>query len=107
MISLAGLYSLEASLFCLNLHFLEETFMLDICLWAYCLSKGFIAVSKHHDQDKCYKGLHLIGLAYMFRDSAHCHQGRKIGSIQAGMVQEELRVLHLHLKATSKILASS
>jgi hypothetical protein len=30
----------------------------------------------------------------------------KHGSIQAGMVQEELRVLHLHLKAASRILAS-
>jgi hypothetical protein len=29
------------------------------------------------------------------------------GSIQAGMVQEELRVLHLHLKAASRILAST
>jgi hypothetical protein len=28
------------------------------------------------------------------------------GSIQAGMVQAELRVLHLHLKAASRILAS-
>jgi hypothetical protein len=28
------------------------------------------------------------------------------GSIQAGMVQEELRALHLHLKAASRILAS-
>jgi hypothetical protein len=28
------------------------------------------------------------------------------GSIQAGMMQEELRVLHLHLKAASRILAS-
>jgi hypothetical protein len=27
-------------------------------------------------------------------------------SIQAGMVQAELRVLHLHLKAASRILAS-
>jgi hypothetical protein len=27
-------------------------------------------------------------------------------SSKAGMVQEELRVLHLHLRATSKILAS-
>ena len=27
------------------------------------------------------------------------------GSIQTGMVQEELRVLHLHLKAVRKILA--
>jgi hypothetical protein len=28
------------------------------------------------------------------------------GSIQAGMVQEELRVLHLHLTAASRILTS-
>jgi hypothetical protein len=28
------------------------------------------------------------------------------GSIQVGMVQEELRVLHLHLKSASRILAS-
>jgi hypothetical protein len=28
------------------------------------------------------------------------------GSIQAGMAQEELRVLYLHLKAASRILAS-
>jgi hypothetical protein len=28
------------------------------------------------------------------------------GSIQAGMVQEKLRVVHLHLKAASRILAS-
>jgi hypothetical protein len=27
-------------------------------------------------------------------------------SVQAGMVQEELRVLHLHLKAASRILTS-
>jgi hypothetical protein len=33
------------------------------------------------------------------RGSVHYHQGRKHGSIQAEMVQEELRVLHLHLKA--------
>jgi hypothetical protein len=30
----------------------------------------------------------------------------KHGSLQAGMVQEELRVLHLHLKAARKILTS-
>jgi hypothetical protein len=28
------------------------------------------------------------------------------GSIQAGMVQEEMRVLHLHLKAASRRLTS-
>jgi hypothetical protein len=32
--------------------------------------------------------------------------GQKYGSIQAAMVQLELRVLHLQLKAASRILAS-
>ena len=31
---------------------------------------------------------------------------REHGSIQAGMMQEELRVLHLHLKDASRIPAS-
>jgi hypothetical protein len=31
---------------------------------------------------------------------------REHGSIQSGIVQEELRVLHLHLKAAMRILAS-
>jgi hypothetical protein len=47
-----------------------------------------------------------LGLDYRFRSSVHYHQGRKHGSIQAGMVQDELRVLHLHLRAASRILAS-
>jgi hypothetical protein len=37
----------------------------------------------------------LLGLAYKFRDSVIYHHGRKHGSIQAGMVLEDLRVLHL------------
>jgi hypothetical protein len=42
-----------------------------------------------------------LGLAYRFRGSVNFYQSRKeYGSIQEGMVQEELRVLHLHLKAT-------
>jgi hypothetical protein len=47
-----------------------------------------------------------MGLAYRFRGSLHYHQGRKHGSIQAGMVQEELTVLHLHLKVASGRLTS-
>jgi len=44
-----------------------------------------------------------LGLAYRFRGSVHYLEGRNIhGSIQAGMVQEELRVLHLRLKAAKK-----
>jgi hypothetical protein len=43
-----------------------------------------------------------LGLAYKFRGSVRYHQG----IIQAGMAQEELRILHLHLKAASRILTS-
>jgi hypothetical protein len=45
-----------------------------------------------------------MGLAYRFRGSVHYHQGREHGSIWAGMVQEELRVLYLVLKASRKRL---
>jgi hypothetical protein len=44
-----------------------------------------------------------LGLAYRFRGSVHYHHGRKHGSIQADMVLEkELRVLHLVLKANRR-----
>ena len=36
-----------------------------------------------------------MGLAYSFRGVAHYPHGRKEGSVQADMVLEELRVLHL------------
>jgi hypothetical protein len=48
-----------------------------------------------------------LGLAYRFRGSVHYHQGRKYGSIQAGMVQEELKLLPLVPKAARRRLASS
>jgi hypothetical protein len=47
-----------------------------------------------------------LGLAYRFRGSVHYHQGGKHSSIQAGMAEEELRVLYLHLEVASRILAS-
>jgi len=47
-----------------------------------------------------------LGLPYRFRGSVHYHQGRKHGSIQAGMVQAEVRVLHFHLKAANGRLTS-
>jgi hypothetical protein len=43
-----------------------------------------------------------LKLAYRFRVSVHYHHGEKYGSIQAGMALEELRVLHLDLKASRK-----
>jgi hypothetical protein len=44
-------------------------------------------------------------VAYRFRDSVYYHHGWEQDSIQVGMVQEELRVLHLHLEAARRILA--
>jgi hypothetical protein len=40
--------------------------------------------------------------AYSFRDSAHYHHGKKHGSVQADMVLEELRLLHLDLQAAEE-----
>jgi hypothetical protein len=47
-----------------------------------------------------------LGLAYRFRGSSPLSSKWEHGSIQAGMAQEELRVLHLHLKVARRILAS-
>jgi hypothetical protein len=58
---------------------------------SHCLS--FITVRRHHDQGNSYKGQHLIGAglqSQMFIIMAGRH-----GSMQAGMVQEKRRVLHL------------
>jgi hypothetical protein len=41
-----------------------------------------------------------LGLAYSFRGSVHYHHGRKYGSVQADIVLELLKVLHLDQKAT-------
>jgi hypothetical protein len=45
-------------------------------------------------------------LVYRFRGSVQLSSRQEHGKFQAGMVQAELRVLHLHLKATNRILAS-
>ena len=45
------------------------------------------------------KGKHFIGLTYSFRGLVHYHHSRKCGSLQANMVLEELRVLHLDPQA--------
>jgi hypothetical protein len=47
-----------------------------------------------------------LGLAYSFRGSVHCHGG-KHGNVQADMVLEELRVLHLDPKAARRRLCSA
>jgi hypothetical protein len=62
-------------------------------------------VNRHHDQGKSYKGQRLIGAGLQVQRFSPL-SSRKFDSIQAGMVQEELRVLHLHLKAASRRVAS-
>jgi hypothetical protein len=46
-----------------------------------------------------------LGLAYRFRGSVSYLQGRKHGSIQAGLALEEKTVVHLHLKTNRGRLA--
>jgi hypothetical protein len=74
-----------------------------LCREILCLSQGFTAVSRHHDQGNSYN---LIGAGLQVQRFSLLSSRQEHGSIQAGMVQEELRVLHLDLKAASRILAS-
>jgi N-acetylmuramoyl-L-alanine amidase len=62
-------------------------------------------VNRHHDQGNSYKGQHLIGAGLQVQRFSSLIIIIKAGhgGIQAGMVQEELRVLHLHLKAASRL----
>jgi hypothetical protein len=52
------------------------------------------------------KAIHLIGAGLQVQRFSPLSLRHEHGSIQAGMVQEMLRVLHLHNKAASRILAS-
>jgi hypothetical protein len=63
-------------------------------------------VNRHHDQGKSYKGQHLIGAGLQVQRLGPLSSRQEHNSIQTGMVQEEMRVLHLHLKATGRILTS-
>ena len=71
-----------------------------------CLSLGFTAVNRHHDQGNSYKGQHLIGAGLQIQRFSLLSSKQEHGNIQAGMVQEELRVLHLLLKAANGRLTS-
>ena len=76
----------------------------DVQSHHWCL-KGFTAVKRHHDQGKSYKG-HLIEAGLQVQRFIPLSPRQEHGSIQADMVQEQLRVLHLHLKAASGRLTS-
>jgi hypothetical protein len=55
---------------------------------------NFIAVKRHCDQGKSYKGKHFIGASLQFQRLVHYHHSGKPGSVQANMVlKEELRRL--------------
>ena len=58
-------------------------------------------MNRHHDQDKSYKKQHLIGAGLQVQRFSPLSSRWEHGSIQAGMAQEELRVLCLHPKAAS------
>jgi hypothetical protein len=60
-----------------------------------------MAVKIYHDQGNSYKGQHLIGDGLQ----VHYHQGRKHGSIQAGMALKDLRVLHFVPKTNRRKMA--
>jgi hypothetical protein len=54
------------------------------------------------------QGQHLVGAGLQVQrfSSSSSSSRQEHGSIQADMILEELRVLHLHLKAASRILTS-
>lgn len=60
----------------------------------------------HHDQDNFYKGQHLIGAGLQVQRFSRLSSRQEHGSIQAGMMEEKLRVLHLIPKANRRRLAS-
>jgi hypothetical protein len=72
----------------------------------WCLSQGFTAENRHHDHGKSYKGQHLIGAGLKVQRFNPLSARWEHGSIQAGMVHKELRILHLHLKSASQRLTS-
>jgi hypothetical protein len=64
-------------------------------------------MNRYHDQDKSYKGQHLIGGWFTGSERFNPLSSRwEQGSIQADMMQELLRVLYLHLKAAMRLLTS-
>jgi hypothetical protein len=64
-----------------------------------------IAVKRHHDHSRFYKGKHLTGLVYDFRGLVHCHYGREHECKEADMVLEKyLRVLHPGPQASRRCL---
>jgi len=62
-------------------------------------------MNRYHDHGKSYKGQHLTGADLQVQRFSPLSSRWEHGGIQADMVQEGLRILHLHLKVASRILA--
>jgi hypothetical protein len=62
-------------------------------------------VNRRNDQGNSYKDYLLIGADIQVQRFSPLSSLQEHGSIQTGMVQEELRILHLHLKAFRRRLA--
>jgi hypothetical protein len=63
-------------------------------------------VNRHDDRGKSYQKQHLIGAGLQVQRFSPLSSRWEHGSIQAGIVQEELRVLCLHPMASSGWLTS-
>jgi hypothetical protein len=67
---------------------------------------GFTAVNRHYDQGKSYKKQHLTGVGLQFQRFSSLSSRWEHDSIQAVMLQAELRVLRLYPKAATGRLTS-
>jgi hypothetical protein len=67
---------------------------------------GFHCCEQTPQPRQLLQGQHLIGAGLQVQRFSPLSSRQETGSVQAGMVQAELRVLHLHLKAASRILMS-
>ena len=62
-------------------------------------------MNRHHDQGISYKEPHLIGVGLQVQRFSPVSSRQEHGSVWAGMVQADMRVVHLYLKAVSRMLA--
>ena len=94
-----------------NFHFICIVSLLFVAMYptatevssAISLGHEELCCEETRDHGNPYKRKHFIGAGLQFRGLVHYHHGGKHGSIQADVVLEkELRVLHLDLKAAEK-----
>jgi hypothetical protein len=78
----------------------------SILIESGCLSWGFTAVKRHHDQDNSYKGQFLIGSGLQVPRFSPLLSRQEHDSVHKGTALEELRVLHFVEKAVKRRLTS-